>query len=77
MNIGCVIIVIGVWIEKGMGLILPGFIPSPLGEIWEYFPRLPEIIISAGVWGIGLLLYTLLLKVAIPIETREMRVLET
>ena len=76
LNIGCVLIVVGVWIEKGMGLIIPAFIPTPLGEIWEYTPSTLEILISIGVWGIGLLLYTLLLKIAIPIETREMKVLE-
>lgn len=75
LNIACVIIVIGVWIEKGMGLVIPGFIPTPLGEIWEYTPRLYEILISTGVVGFGMLLYTLLLKIAIPIETGEMRVL--
>ncbi|MEZ5581736.1 MAG: hypothetical protein R3F37_02185 [Candidatus Competibacteraceae bacterium] len=26
----------GIWIEKGMGLVVPGFIPTPLGEIFEY-----------------------------------------
>ncbi len=76
-NIASVLIVIGVWIEKGMGFIIPGFIPTPLGEIWEYTPRLQEVLISVGVWGLGLLIYTLLLKIAIPIETGEMRALET
>jgi molybdopterin-containing oxidoreductase family membrane subunit len=73
LTLGCVLIVIGVWIEKGMGLVIPGFIPTPLGEIWEYTPRLIEILISVGVWGIGLLVYTFLLKIAIPIETGEMK----
>jgi len=72
LNIGCIIIVIGVWIEKGMGFVIPGFIPTPLGEIWEYMPRLEEILISLGVVGVGMLLYTLLVKIAIPIETGEM-----
>ena len=75
LNLACILIVIGVWLEKGLGFIVPGFIPSPLGEIWEYWPRMPEIMISVGVWGLGLLIYTLSLKIAIPIETGEMRVL--
>ncbi len=75
LNLACVLIVVGVWLEKGLGFIVPGFIPSPLGEIWEYWPRMPEIMISVGVWGLGLLIYTLSLKIAIPIETGEMRVL--
>ena len=74
LNLACILIVIGVWLEKGLGFIVPGFIPSPLGEIWEYWPRITEIMISVGVWGFGLLIYTLALKIAIPIETGEMRV---
>jgi molybdopterin-containing oxidoreductase family membrane subunit len=62
-----------VWIEKGPGLILPGFVPSPLGEVWSYTPTLPEVLITLGIWAIGLMIYTLLLKVAIPIEVGEFR----
>jgi molybdopterin-containing oxidoreductase family membrane subunit len=76
-NLACVLIVVGVWIEKGLGFIVPGFIPTPLGEIWEYAPKMPEILITVGVWGVGLLFYTLAVKIAIPIETGEMRILET
>ena len=74
-NLACILIVVGVWLEKGLGFIVPGFIPTPLGEIWEYWPKMPEILISVGVWGAGLLFYTLALKIVIPIETGEMRVL--
>jgi Ni/Fe-hydrogenase subunit HybB-like protein len=76
-NLASILIVVGVWMEKGVGFIVPGFIPTPLGEIWEYVPRMPEILITVGVWGIGFLFYTLAVKIAIPIETGEMRVLET
>ncbi len=75
LNLACVLIVVGVWLEKGLGFILPGFIPSPLGEIYEYWPKTIEILISVGVWAVGLLVYTLGLKIVIPIETGEMRVL--
>ncbi|RMG93205.1 MAG: hypothetical protein D6708_05620, partial [Candidatus Dadabacteria bacterium] len=71
--LGCVLMFIGVWIEKGPGLILPGFVPTPLGEMWSYAPTLPEVLISLGIWAIGLMIYTLLLKVAIPIEVGEFR----
>jgi molybdopterin-containing oxidoreductase family membrane subunit len=73
LNIGCVLIFLGVWIEKGPGLILPGFVPSPLGEVWTYLPTVPEVLITLGIWAIGLMIYTLLLKVAIPIEVGEFR----
>lgn len=76
LNIACVLIVTGVWIEKGMGLVIPGFIPTPLGEIWEYTPKLYESMITVGIWATGIFLYTLALKIAIPIETGEMRALE-
>ncbi len=71
LNLGCVLIVIGIWIEKGIGLIIPGFIPAPLGEVWEYVPTTPEILITMGIWGVGLLIFTLLLRIIIPIETGE------
>ncbi|MBE0617231.1 MAG: polysulfide reductase, partial [Proteobacteria bacterium] len=73
LNLGCVLTFIGVWIEKGPGLIIPGFVPSPLGEIWSYWPTTPEVLITLGIWAIGLMIYTLLLKVAIPIEVGEFR----
>ncbi len=71
LNVGCVLIIIGIWIEKGMGLIIPGFIPAPLGEIWEYVPTTIEILVCIGIWSIGLLLLTAILKIVLPIETGE------
>jgi len=71
LNIAAVLAFIGIWIEKGMGLIIPGFIPSPIGEIWEYYPTVPEIMITLAVWALGFLVYTLLLKGAIAIEGEE------
>jgi molybdopterin-containing oxidoreductase family membrane subunit len=71
LNLGCVLIILGIWIEKGIGLIVPGFIPAPLGEVWEYLPTTIEVLVTAGIWAIGLLIFTLLLKVIIPIETGE------
>lgn len=68
MNLACLFTIIGVWIEKGMGMVIPGFIPTPIGEIVEYAPSTAEIAISLGIWGIGLLLFTLLAKVALSIE---------
>lgn len=65
--IACILIFVGIWIEKGMGLIIPGFIPSTLHEFVEYIPSAIEWKVSAGIWAAGLIIYTLLLKVAIPI----------
>ncbi len=71
LNIACVLIFIGVYIEKGIGLVFPGFIPGTLGEIYDYFPNSLELWISVGVWAIGLLIFTLFAKVAIAITTGE------
>ncbi|MBI5570121.1 MAG: polysulfide reductase NrfD [Desulfomonile tiedjei] len=71
LNLGCVLIIVGIWIEKGIGLIIPGFIPAPLGEVWEYAPTGTEIMVAAGIWGIGLLILTVILKILVPIETGE------
>ncbi len=76
LNLACIMMFIGVWIEKGPGLIVPGFIPTPLGEIWDYFPTMTEVLITLGIWAIGLMIFTLLLKVAIPIETGEFRLIK-
>jgi molybdopterin-containing oxidoreductase family membrane subunit len=71
LNLGCLLIIVGVWIEKGPGFVIPGFVPDPLGEIHEYIPNLLELMTSFGIWALGLLMFTLLMKVAIPIETGE------
>ena len=71
LNLGCLLIIIGVWIEKGPGLIIPGFVPDPLGEIYDYMPNLLELMVSFGIWATGLLIFTLLMKVAIPIQTGQ------
>ena len=73
LNIACVFMIIGVYIEKGMGLIIPGFVPDTLGEVYEYSPTTAEILIAVGIWAAGALLYTLLLKFAIPIYTGKLR----
>lgn len=61
-------IILSIWIEKGIGLVVAGFIPSPLGEIFEYSPTLPEILISTGIYSLGLLILTVLFKVATAVK---------
>lgn len=60
--LACLLCIVGIWIEKGMGLIIPGFIPSTLHEVVEYTPSLVEWKITAGIWALGLLILTVLLK---------------
>ncbi len=71
LNIGAVLIYFGVYIEKGIGLIIPGFTPDVLGEIYEYFPSSTEILVTIGIFSTGFLIYTLMLKIAVPIILGE------
>ncbi len=71
---GCVLIFIGVYIEKGMGLVIPGFVPDVLHEIYEYSPTGIELLVSMGIWSAGLLIFTMLLRVAIPILNGDFHV---
>jgi len=69
----CALLFVAIWVEKGMGLIIPGFIPEPWGKIVEYSPTWVEILVTLGVWGGGFFLFTLLVKMAIPIELGRLR----
>jgi Ni/Fe-hydrogenase subunit HybB-like protein len=71
LNIACGLMFFGVYIEKGMGLIFPGFIPGTLGEIYNYMPNTLELWISLGVWAIGLMIFTVGTKICIAIKTGE------
>ena len=76
LNIGCVLIFVGVYIEKGMGLVIPGFVPDVLGDFYEYSPTSTEVLVTIGIWGTGLLIYTMLLRIAIPIMNGDFHVSE-
>ncbi|MCA9192269.1 MAG: polysulfide reductase NrfD [Planctomycetales bacterium] len=67
--LACILCITGIWIEKGMGLIIPGFIPSTLHEVVEYSPSIVEWKVTAGVWAFGLLTLTLILKVIASVFT--------
>lgn len=71
-NSALVLTFAGVWIEKGMGLIIPGFIPSTLHEIVPYTPSLTEWKVTAGVWAFGLMVFTVGLRVVLRAMTGEM-----
>ena len=74
LNVACVFLIVGVWIEKGMGLIVPAFIPTPLGEVVEYSPTLNESLVSLGIWAFGLLVYTILVRVSIPVLSGDLTI---
>jgi molybdopterin-containing oxidoreductase family membrane subunit len=67
LDVACVCCIVGIWIEKGMGLVIPGFIPTPLGAIVEYMPSLNETLVCLGIWAFGILCYTLFLRMSVPI----------
>ena len=71
LDAACIALIIGIWIEKGMGLIVPGFVPTPLGQIVEYQPSWNETLICLGIWSFGILMYSWMLHVAIPIMKGE------
>ncbi len=74
LNLGALLIYAGVYIEKGMALVIPGFTPSTQGEIFEYGPSRVEFQVTMGIFGIGFLVFTLMLKVALPIMLGEFHI---
>ena len=74
LNIGCLLMIIGVYIEKGMGLVIPGFVPDVLGDFYEYSPTGTEMLVTIGIWATGLLVFTLLLRIAVPIMNGDFHV---
>ncbi len=64
----CVMVFLSLWIDKGLGLIVGGFVPSPLGVVTEYAPTFPEILITAGILAIGLLATTVFYKITLSVR---------
>jgi molybdopterin-containing oxidoreductase family membrane subunit len=68
LSFACVAVIVSIWIEKGMGMVVTGFVPSPLGEITAYVPTLPELGITLGIYGVGMLLITGFYKIALSLR---------
>ena len=64
LAIACAVIILGTWIDKGLGMISGGFVPNPMHEVNEYAPTMPEIGITLGVYAMGALVLTVLYKMA-------------
>ncbi len=71
LALACIGVFLSLWIEKGLGLVVTGFIPSPLETIADYTPTGPEVAISVGVWALGLLLVTMFYKIFISVRKEE------
>jgi len=65
LPIACLLAFGGIWVEKGMGLLIPGYLPTPIGEYGRYVPTTLEILVTLGNWAMGFLILTILLKGAI------------
>jgi molybdopterin-containing oxidoreductase family membrane subunit len=68
LAVACGSVVISTWIDKGLGLVVGGFIPNPFDRVFEYWPTIPEIMISVGVWATGFFVLTVLYKVATSVK---------
>jgi len=66
----CVAVIVAVWIEKGVGMVVTGFVHNPLGHITDYSPTGIEIAITAGVYAIGFLMLTLIYKIVVSVRER-------
>jgi molybdopterin-containing oxidoreductase family membrane subunit len=66
--LACVMLFVSLWIDKGFGLIIGGFVPNPFEEVHPYWPTMPETMITIGIWAIGFLVLTMLYKIAITVR---------
>jgi molybdopterin-containing oxidoreductase family membrane subunit len=68
LAVTCAMVFLSLWIDKGLGLIVGGFVPSPLGRITEYAPTVPEISIALAIWAIGFLMITVFYKITLSVR---------
>jgi Ni/Fe-hydrogenase subunit HybB-like protein len=68
LAVTCVMVFVSLWIDKGLGLIVGGFVPSPFGAVVRYVPSAPEVLIVLGVWAIGFLLVTVFYKITLSVR---------
>ena len=72
MLTACIIVFLSIWIDKGLGLVITGFIPNPFGKVIQYWPTLPESFIAIGIWAIGIFLISIFYKIALSVR-REIK----
>jgi Ni/Fe-hydrogenase subunit HybB-like protein len=73
LTVACLMVFFSIWIDKGLGLIITGFIPTPFGDVVQYWPTVPEALISLAIWAIGIFLITIFYKITLEVR----RVIET
>ncbi len=72
LPLALVAVFIAAWLDKGIGLVLGGFVPNTFGRVTEYIPNVNEIAIIIGIYAIGLLLLTILYKVVVGVREKGM-----
>jgi Ni/Fe-hydrogenase subunit HybB-like protein len=68
LGLACVTVFLSIWIEKGLGMVITGFVPNPLGEVVKYWPTFTETMITIGVYAIGALIVTVFYKATLSIR---------
>jgi molybdopterin-containing oxidoreductase family membrane subunit len=68
LAVACVATFVSLWLEKGLGLIVAGFVPGPLEHVTDYAPTIPELFIGIGIWALGFLVLTVLYKIAVSVK---------
>ena len=67
-----ILVIIAIWIEKGVGMVVTGFVPNPLGHITDYSPSGVEVAVTVGVYAIGFMMLTLIYKIVVNVRERMM-----
>jgi molybdopterin-containing oxidoreductase family membrane subunit len=68
LALAAMLVFVSLWMDKGIGLIVGGFVPSPLGAVTEYAPTLPEMAITLGIWAVGFLMVTVFCKITLSVR---------
>ncbi len=68
LAVACAAVIVSTWIDKGFGLVIGGFIPNPFDRVFEYWPTVPEVLISVGVWATGFFILSVLYKIVVSVK---------
>ncbi|MCX6551991.1 MAG: polysulfide reductase NrfD [Acidobacteria bacterium] len=71
LAVACAAVFVSLWIDKGLGLIVGGFVPSPLGAVADYVPTARELTITAGVWAVGAAMVTAFFKITTDVRASD------
>jgi molybdopterin-containing oxidoreductase family membrane subunit len=68
LAVACAAVIVSTWIDKGFGLVIGGFVPNPFERVFEYWPTVPEVLISVGVWATGFFILSVLYKIVVSVK---------